>query len=48
VEVAHEVADVVYFALVAMVRGGVAWPEVEAVLDRRSRRVTRRPGHRKD
>lgn len=46
-EVAHEVADVVYFALVAMARGGVSWAEVERVLDRRSRRVTRRPGHAK-
>ncbi len=46
-EVAHEVADVVYFALVAMVRAGVTWPEVEALLDRRSRRVTRRPGNAK-
>lgn len=46
-DVAHEVADVVYFALVAMVRAGVTWPEVEAVLDRRSRRVTRRPGNAK-
>ncbi|MEN0065380.1 MAG: phosphoribosyl-ATP diphosphatase [Myxococcota bacterium] len=46
-EVAHEVADVVFFALVAMVRAGVPWSEVEAVLDRRSRRVTRRPGHAK-
>ncbi|MEM6929716.1 MAG: phosphoribosyl-ATP diphosphatase, partial [Myxococcota bacterium] len=46
-DVAHEVADVVYFALVAMVRKGVTWSEVEAVLDRRSRRVTRRPGNAK-
>lgn len=43
-DIAWEVADVVYFALVAMVRGGVELAEVEAELDRRARRVRRRPG----
>ena len=45
--VAHETADVVYFALVAMVRAGVSLAEVETVLDQRSLRVTRRPGDAK-
>ena len=46
--VAHEVADVVYFARVAMVRAGVPLEQVAAELDRRHRRVTRRPGNAKD
>lgn len=45
--VAHEVGDVLYFALVAAARSGVALNEVEAILDGRSRRVTRRPGNAK-
>ena len=45
--VAHEVADVFYFAMVAMVRAGVSLDEVSAVLDRRSLRVTRRRGDAK-
>jgi len=45
--VAQEVADVIYFALVAMVRSGVDLAEVEAILDRRERRVSRRPGDAK-
>ncbi len=47
-DVAHEVADVVYFALVAMVRGGVALDEVEQILDSRARKLTRRPGDAKE
>lgn len=46
--VAEETADVIYFALVAMVRAGVPLSEVESILDRRSRRVTRRPGDAKE
>lgn len=46
--VAMETADVIYFALVAMVRAGVSLAEVERILDRRSLRVTRRPGDAKD
>jgi len=46
-EVIHEAADLLYFALVAMARGGVALPEVEAELDRRALRQTRRPGDAK-
>lgn len=46
-DVAHETADVLYFALVAMVRAGVGLAEVEAVLDARARKVSRRPGDAK-
>jgi phosphoribosyl-AMP cyclohydrolase / phosphoribosyl-ATP pyrophosphohydrolase len=41
-EVAWECADVLYFALVAMVRGGVRLEEVERILDRRAQALTRR------
>ena len=47
-EVAWEAADVVYFALVAMARAGVSVGEVERTLERRSLRVTRRPGNAKE
>ena len=46
-EVAWETADVLYFALTAMVRGGVSLDQVEKELDRRSRLLTRRPGNAK-
>ncbi|MCP4677970.1 MAG: phosphoribosyl-ATP diphosphatase [Deltaproteobacteria bacterium] len=46
-EVVHEAADVVYFTLVAMARAGVGLDEVEQELERRSLRVTRRPGDAK-
>lgn len=46
-QVAEETADVIYFALVAMVRGGANLAEVERILDRRSRKITRRPGDAK-
>ncbi|MFO8074000.1 MAG: phosphoribosyl-ATP diphosphatase [Polyangia bacterium] len=42
-----EAADVVYFAAVAMARAGVGWDDVEAELDRRALRITRRPGEAK-
>jgi phosphoribosyl-ATP pyrophosphohydrolase len=45
--VAWEVADVIYFALVAMVRAGVPLSDVEAELERRARAVTRRAGDAK-
>ncbi|MBN1283033.1 MAG: phosphoribosyl-ATP diphosphatase [Proteobacteria bacterium] len=45
--VAEEAADLIYFALVAMARSGVEIAEVERVLDRRSRKLTRRPGDAK-
>jgi phosphoribosyl-ATP pyrophosphohydrolase len=46
--VVAEAADVLYFASVAMARSGVSVAEVERELLRRSRKVTRRPGDRKD
>ncbi len=46
-EVTGETADVLYFALVAMVRGGMALEAVEAELERRALKVTRRPGNAK-
>jgi phosphoribosyl-ATP pyrophosphohydrolase/phosphoribosyl-AMP cyclohydrolase len=45
--VAAEVADVMYFALVAMVRAGVPLSQVEAHLDTRALKVRRRPGNAK-
>jgi phosphoribosyl-ATP pyrophosphohydrolase len=45
--VAHEAADVLYFALTALARAGVPLAAVEAVLDRRALKVTRRPGDAK-
>lgn len=46
-EVTHEAADLLYFAMVAMRRGGVSLADVAAELDRRALRVTRRPGNAK-
>jgi phosphoribosyl-ATP pyrophosphohydrolase len=46
-EVTHEAADLIYFALTAMARSGVALSDVEAELERRSRRLTRRSGNKK-
>ena len=46
-DVAGEAADVMYFTLVAMARAGVSMAEVEAVLDARSRKVSRRKGDAK-
>jgi len=43
-EVAHEAADVLYFAFTALARAGVSLADVEAVLDRRALKVSRRPG----
>jgi phosphoribosyl-ATP pyrophosphohydrolase/phosphoribosyl-AMP cyclohydrolase len=45
--VAAEVADVVYFALVAAARAGVSLAEVERLLDRRALALTRRKGDAK-
>jgi phosphoribosyl-ATP pyrophosphohydrolase len=47
-EVIHEAADLLYFASVAMARGGVTLAEVERELDRRSLKVTRRRGDAKE
>ena len=43
-EVAHEAADLLYFAAVALARAGVSLAEVERVLDARALKVSRRPG----
>lgn len=45
--VASEAADLLYFAAVALARAGVPFADVERELDRRARRVTRRPGDAK-
>ena len=45
--VAEEAADLLYFALVALVRAGVSLDEVERVLDRRALRVSRSGGEAK-
>jgi phosphoribosyl-ATP pyrophosphohydrolase/phosphoribosyl-AMP cyclohydrolase len=41
-DVVHEAADVLYFTLTALARHGVELAEVEATLDRRARKVSRR------
>ena len=46
-EVVGEAADVLYFTLAALTKAGVPLEEVEAELDRRSLRVTRRRGDAK-
>ncbi len=46
-EVTWEAADVLYFTFTAMARAGVALADVEAELDRRARKVTRRAGDAK-
>jgi phosphoribosyl-ATP pyrophosphohydrolase len=43
----HEAADVVYFTLVALARAGGRLEDVEAELERRSLKLTRRPGDAK-
>jgi phosphoribosyl-ATP pyrophosphohydrolase len=47
-DVAWEAADLMYFTLVAMARSGVSLAAVENELDRRSRKLIRRPGDAKD
>ena len=46
-EVVHEAADLLYFASVALQRAGVSLAEVEAELDRRALRLSRRRGDAK-
>ncbi|MBL8886381.1 MAG: phosphoribosyl-ATP diphosphatase [Phycisphaerales bacterium] len=46
-EVVHEAADLLFFAMTAMMRSGVSLAEVSAELDRRGLRLTRRPGEAK-
>ncbi len=44
---AEEAADVLYFLTVAMRRAGITLADAESVLDRRARKVSRRPGNAK-
>lgn len=44
---AEEAADVLYFLTVAMRRAGITLKDAESVLDRRARKVSRRPGNAK-
>ena len=46
-EIAFEAADLVYFALTRCISKGVAWRDVEAALDAKSLKVTRRKGDAK-
>ncbi len=46
-DIAAEAADLLYFTLTALVRGGVDLAEVERELDRRALRLSRRPGDAK-
>jgi phosphoribosyl-ATP pyrophosphohydrolase len=46
-DVVHETADLIYFALVKAASVGVSMSQVEAELDIRERRVTRRPMERR-
>lgn len=46
-ETQHEAADVLFFTLARMVSRGVSLSDVERELDRRARKVTRRPGDAK-
>ncbi len=45
--VAEETADVLYFALAAMTRGGARMADVTEILERRGLKVSRRPGDAK-
>ena len=45
--VAQEAGDLLYFASVALARAGVSLADVDAILDRRARTLSRRPGHAK-
>ena len=46
-EVAHEAADLLYFTMVALARVGTPWQQVVDVLQRRTLKVSRRPGDAK-
>ena len=46
--VVHEAADLLYFATVALLRGGGRWADVERLLDRRALSIHRRPGDAKE
>lgn len=46
-DVAFEAADLLYFALTKCITSGVGISDIERVLDRKAKRVTRRPGNAK-
>lgn len=46
-EVLHEAADVLYFTLVHLARAGLEWSDLQAEMDRRALRVSRRRGDAK-
>ena len=46
-EIAFEAGDLIYFALTRCISKGVAWRDIEAALDRKSLKVTRRKGDAK-
>ena len=46
-DVAHEAADLMFFALAAAVRAGVSLHDIETELDRRALALARRPGDAK-
>jgi phosphoribosyl-ATP pyrophosphohydrolase/phosphoribosyl-AMP cyclohydrolase/histidinol dehydrogenase len=46
-DVAGELADLIYFAMVRAAKAGVSIDDAVAELDRRTRKVTRRPGDSK-
>ncbi len=46
-DVRHEAADLLYFAMTRMAAAGVSLADVASELDRRARKVTRRPGDAK-
>jgi phosphoribosyl-ATP pyrophosphohydrolase len=43
-DIVHESADLVYFTLVKLIKAGLSIADVEAELDKRALKVTRRPG----
>lgn len=47
IEIVHEAADVIFFAMAALQRAGLPLERVERELDRRALKVTRRPGDAK-
>lgn len=46
-EITAEAADVIYFALVTAVKGGVSLKQIENELDKRAKKITRRKGDAK-
>ena len=46
-DIAFEAADLIYFAMTRCVAQGVSLADIEAVLDRKAKKVSRRPGNAK-